>query len=199
MEYTLDWVATSALFVAGIALALSIYEGYQNRRHNRLSVKPHIGLNFDVGPDRKSQVYFRNEGLGPAILRNISIQVNGGEKFSGMTAEGIENALKAVLPSEQFPCPYDALTIDPGEAFIVGEKRIMLELPLYSVSDGKYLGLVKGLGSLTWTFEYESFYGEKFTSGGSFRVSERQIQDLENLNKDSDAVRPDSTTEEREA
>lgn len=39
-----DWIALSAMIVAVFALFVTIWDSYQSREHNRLSVKPFLGI-----------------------------------------------------------------------------------------------------------------------------------------------------------
>lgn len=71
-----NWISLSAVFIALCALFLSIYEGYSNRKHNQISVKPLILL--DSGKNETGSGFrIRNSGLGPALIKWFSVEIDG--------------------------------------------------------------------------------------------------------------------------
>lgn len=70
------WIEASVAVVALAALFVSIDQGCQTRRHNRLSVRPKLVHDFYYGDDGAGwkRVSF---GSGPARLRGFRIQVDG--------------------------------------------------------------------------------------------------------------------------
>ena len=84
---TLAQVLTATIALA--AILLSVWEGLENRRHNRLSVLPHLeAFEADINSTTRIEIdYFRllsgmdslyalsygleNSGLGPAVLQNV--------------------------------------------------------------------------------------------------------------------------------
>lgn len=67
--------AVGASIVAACALALSIYEGWENRRYQRLSVKPVLAFNF-VFDESGAGWFMLNDGLGPARLEWFEVTVD---------------------------------------------------------------------------------------------------------------------------
>jgi len=70
------WVSLAAAFIALCALFLSVYEGCSNRRHNRISVKPLIVLDSGIN-ESGSGFRIENSGLGPALIKWFSVEVDG--------------------------------------------------------------------------------------------------------------------------
>lgn len=80
-EAGLNWdtcASVSAAVIALAALVLSIREGRQSRNHDRLSVRPYLDSDINISPayDR-IQVTLSNQGIGPAILSEWSLLVDG--------------------------------------------------------------------------------------------------------------------------
>ncbi len=67
---TNTWVAVGSAVIALSALGLAIYEGYQNRKHNRLSVRPALNINR-FQKDRTVYAVLVNGGLGPAKITKL--------------------------------------------------------------------------------------------------------------------------------
>lgn len=65
-----------AIIIAIVALGISIWQGFEQRQHNRLSVKPL--LNFEViAHNQTKSIMLSNDGLGPAIIKGFYINLDG--------------------------------------------------------------------------------------------------------------------------
>jgi hypothetical protein len=64
--------------VALAAILLAVWEGFENRRHNRLSVVPNVDAsrNFDMR-GQKFDMGLLSSGLGPAVVQDLRIFVDG--------------------------------------------------------------------------------------------------------------------------
>jgi hypothetical protein len=120
------WVSTSlhymksqdrvlALFVSAGALIVSCgalyFSSSQNKvatrqyevveRHYRLSVKPHVVITFTLegGTGEKNGIYIANPGLGPAIMKALSVEV-GGKSYDAMDKRVWRNIFRdlAIVP-----------------------------------------------------------------------------------------------------
>lgn len=67
----------AAIIVAICAVAISVWQGYETRKHNRLSTKPIILYEWEVKEGQKSGIYIQNNGLGPAVLTDIEFSYAG--------------------------------------------------------------------------------------------------------------------------
>jgi hypothetical protein len=70
-------VSTCALFVSALALKASIDSGTATRLHNRLSVRPHIGLSYILNEERGAGFVLTSNGAGPAIVNAFEVTVDG--------------------------------------------------------------------------------------------------------------------------
>ncbi len=80
-----------SLFVAAVALLVAFFSFKNQRRHNRLSVKPQITLKH-VWDCRQRSVIINNLGLGPAIIDSVKIFHNEKQLQSGTIEEIVELA-----------------------------------------------------------------------------------------------------------
>jgi hypothetical protein len=75
------WTIGTAIASAVIAFTAVIFSWMQSRktdRHNRLMVTPHISSLALVNNEENSMVlYLENNGIGPAIIKDFSIHVDG--------------------------------------------------------------------------------------------------------------------------
>lgn len=66
-----DWIAISSAVVAICALVTSIWQGYLSRRHNVLSVRPHLEVVVTSSIHGTNHLALKNGGLGPAVLDSV--------------------------------------------------------------------------------------------------------------------------------
>ena len=82
MKNLTRWISQSgAAIIAIAAVGLAIWEGLENRRHNRLSVVPKLDTvrDFDM-LEQTFSLGFVSAGLGPAVVKNLCFYVDG-KKF----------------------------------------------------------------------------------------------------------------------
>ncbi len=70
-----EWLS---VIIASFALFLSIYEGYQTRVHNELSVRPKVGIILSGQDSGIFSARIKNIGLGPAVLTDIKLRSEQG-------------------------------------------------------------------------------------------------------------------------
>lgn len=128
------WLDFIAIFIAVLALATSIWSGYATRRHNRLSVKPNIGISTEfAGTEKQNGIYLNVNGPGPALIKEFKIFIGDTDvKLTSIrealhiihTMLNLEDVgLKLSIPN---PSVYQ-----PGEKFlIIGPIKLPNELTL---------------------------------------------------------------------
>lgn len=72
------WASIAAVVVALAAVFLSIFEGMQNRKHQRLSVRPYLEIGFHF-TDEYAGWDLSNNGIGPARVSHFALFVDGKE------------------------------------------------------------------------------------------------------------------------
>jgi hypothetical protein len=72
-------IASMALIISIGALIVSLGQYRAETRHNRLSVRPHVVPTFvlEGGKGERNGIYIANPGLGPAIIKAVSVEMGG--------------------------------------------------------------------------------------------------------------------------
>lgn len=70
------WLSASAAVVAATALGVSIYQAYITREQQRMSVWPYVTQD-NTGSDSSYARRVHNVGIGPALVRSVTIAVDG--------------------------------------------------------------------------------------------------------------------------
>ena len=110
-----DLIALSAVVIAICALFTSVWEARIARRHNVLSVRPHIEVVVDSTPTEVCVLSFKNGGLGPAMIDAISFHFEGAtyqpksvdeyirflQLFAGVQMDGVACYSRCYVPDRQ--------------------------------------------------------------------------------------------------
>ena len=75
-------MAVCAVLIALSALFVSVLQAYLTRKHNRLSVRPHLELIKNISPSGPASIVLKNHGTGPAIIKKIRVYVDKEEYFA---------------------------------------------------------------------------------------------------------------------
>lgn len=160
-------VTIATVSISVFALAVSVWQGYASREHNRLSVRPYVqSTPYLEGPNKRNGIYISNYGLGPAILNKATINIDG---TSHLLSKDIwEQAFK--------PIGIDDLCFSkswiPRGSVIPINKEIHLIKLTSAESSRCLLEVAKFLSEhdLSLTLEYTSMYNEKITTKNSFNM-----------------------------
>lgn len=167
--------------IAGCALGLTIYQAYLSRRHNRLSVRPHLTVftHRDKRPGQAVLVYrLLNNGVGPAFIKSFQIFLDG------QLVADLDKALAAVLLGRQYN--HSITRLGDDYAMVAGEAKDILALVL-PLADGESLEEVEAeLNRFDLAVEYESAYKESRTL--DTRTSEQGANNPLNPTPESDAA-----------
>lgn len=153
-----------SLVISICALALTVYSLYATRRHNRLSVVPHLHGYENESTDDKGLTYsydISNNGIGPARIKKF-ILLRHDKAFPKGEGNYVRSSISEHLGNQvnyeikfSFNFGYDA-------SLRAGETRRIVEMFFPGVKTGeedKFWRLLKGMAL---RIEYESFYGQKF-------------------------------------
>lgn len=149
-------IATCAVVIALASLVVTIWEGVQGRKHNRLSLLPCLRIDrLILSPYSQPTICLTSTGVGPAVIRHFSVTVDGKE-VEGEDPRPVINAAKK-LGITQICVAY---TPDVGDIFAPGESKNLLELfdfPNDFAARSKLRLLLK---RLEFRIEFASVYGE---------------------------------------
>lgn len=71
-------ITAVGVFVAACAFITTIWQAAITRKHNRMSVKPHLTTwTTTIHEGRSYAVHLMNNGLGPALITKYEVLVDG--------------------------------------------------------------------------------------------------------------------------
>lgn len=149
-------IAASSALVACLALGLTIWQGSLTRRHNRLSVRPHLVVETS-SDDFEYEVRLTNNGLGPAVIKRIDVTVDGNPILEDKMHK-FELLLRRLFKNFAF--------LD--ETTELSNNYVMAENECVKIMNLKFNGTKKPapswikaqLNTVNLIIEYESFYKE---------------------------------------
>jgi hypothetical protein len=154
-------VEASIAVIALAALGVAVWEGWENRKHNRLSVKPYSCFYVGLPPSLHEPpgLTLKNNGAGPAIITHFEILVDG-VPIEGTGFSKWKRALELVgLSPDWVYCRYP----EAGTSLAAGESLALLICEPGSASTDKQATLGRALQRLQTSITYESIYGERFS------------------------------------
>ena len=151
----------TGVIVASCAIIISIWQGMVNRKHNRMSVRPHLTTWRQIDPSNGYyQVDLINNGIGPALIEKFCVKVDG-KVLPGAELEVIETAMKILFPNNAYTL--GKAYVGKGYAMAPKERCTIvsvqfLEKPGPSIETVEHALLRRADLEITYT----SFYGERF-------------------------------------
>jgi len=141
------------VFIAVMAVVVSIWQVRISQEHNKLSVKPFMDSFTGWVSAEEWMITLTNEGVGPAIIVGIDYNVNGKTYKnwdSVFEAMELERSRRTASYNFDYPSPFAT------------EKKInFLGLKL---TEEEYRGTLKGNMGVEAIIYYESIYKEPFKS-----------------------------------
>lgn len=119
-----------ALVIALTAIALTIWEGAENRRHNRLSVQPRLGAEIDTGRDSTGEyarMAVESTGLGPAVITAFRVYFDGVAQDT-VTASGTTPWQKVIEAFSADQTSISAHGLGTGYYLPAGRQQVLFEV-----------------------------------------------------------------------
>lgn len=162
----MDWVSISGLVIALCAFFATMYQAFLSRKHNRLSVRPHLNLDADLKNEPIGTVYsFRvtNCGIGPALIVDRYFTVDGVRfPFDGHGADEVSALVSQVLARKysyqllEHGLPAINSALAPGETFNIA--RISVPILNSLMRDA----VEAEIDRIDVVISYRSMYDERF-------------------------------------
>lgn len=153
--------------IAACALGLTFYEGLATRKHNRLTVRPHLVAKTDFRPDGNSVIFkasatLVNAGIGPAVIKSFVVLM-GDEEHPVKTPAELLTLFESVFGHRatvqwHFFVPVKGHAMKAGEEIRIAD--LQLVLPESKFSD--YKELEAALRKFGLLISYECIYGGTF-------------------------------------
>jgi hypothetical protein len=150
----------SSVVVAVCALGLTVWQAAISRRHNRLSVTPHL-TTWTQSEEATGTYSFEilNNGIGPALIQNFSLQVDG-QPITGEGAEPIEKALKVLFPQYAFRSSQAFMA--RGYMMSAKEARSLVAVQFYGERLPRQAEVDHATKRTRLIIKYESIYGDEY-------------------------------------
>lgn len=123
---TSDIIAICSLFTAAFALFATTYQAFLSRRHNILSVRPHVEPTLIASFDNNYQINLRNNGLGFALIKKLNLKIPY-QNYSFLKLKDIEDLIAHINKSatEVFTVGYtvieESISLSPGQELCIFE------------------------------------------------------------------------------
>ena len=149
----------SSAVIAVCALGFTVWQAAITRRHNKLSVTPHLTTwtQSEQATGRYS-VEILNNGIGPALIKSFSVQVDG-QPIGGEGSEPIEKALKVLFPQYSFHS--SQVYMARGYMMSPKEARSLVTVQFFGERFPGQEEVDHAMKRTRLLIEYESIYGEK--------------------------------------
>ncbi len=150
-------IGIAATVIALASLLLSVWQGSETRRHDRLMVRPSLVLiNHFVDGDPEYGVLLSNKGIGPAFVRELRIFVDGKR-----VAKDEEGGWKHARSQLGISAPW--IHYSSGAVISASETMPLIAIKRQNQNDERKLRLREAVARLKIEVDYESAYGEEFT------------------------------------
>ncbi|MEC8067254.1 MAG: hypothetical protein VX154_05290 [Pseudomonadota bacterium] len=148
------WVTLSSVVVAVCALVVTIWQGRQNYKHNKMSVKPILVASEDLNEVSKNNYEISceliNTGFGPAIIKEF-ILIYDGKEVSNNNRTTFLSTLKKLVGHESFSYYWFA----PDSSISAGEAQ---EVFAFNFKKGDDISFLE---KLNVKINYQSIYGDE--------------------------------------
>ncbi len=159
---TEEIIALGALVVAGCSFALTIYQAWLAREHNRVQVKPYLDLTWVSTLNDGFKCSLKNYGVGPAYVEKVNYYLDD-EKYEVESSDDFKGLIVEVGLGNQ-PLEARYCHLHKHSALSSSEEISLFELTYVENKEYNKVGIVKCLKRISVTVEYECSYGLKFTS-----------------------------------
>ena len=156
-------IAICSVVIAVASLAVSAYVAWATRKHNRLSVRPHLGLRTAFPVGGTAGLLLGNSGLGPARIISSQLTYNG-EQFGEFDKPHVDEFRRRLAERDHLTVRPHATTLGAQPLLDTDYQEFLLSVHRYDPSEhDEFRRLIDG-GRLRLEIRYESIYGgEGFT------------------------------------
>jgi hypothetical protein len=155
--------AVCGVVIAVASLAVSAYVAWATRKHNRLSVQPHLGLTTTFPVGATAGLRLTNSGLGPARIIGSQLTYNG-EQLGEFDKPHVDEFRRRLTERDHLTVRPHAATLG-GQPFLDTDyQQFLLSVDPYDPSEHDEFRRLIEEGRLRLEILYESIYGgEGFT------------------------------------
>lgn len=151
----------SSILIALMALGFTVYQSSKQRKHERISVKPHLDFfesRSSLNDDISFTLTLHNNGLGPAIIKRHKVY-KGLKGMADWEQVDVRSELLNVLSTEKI---YTA-SFRSDFSIPANSKHTYLHISIKSKDQEAAEQLASIIYEYNVEIEYENMYGESFT------------------------------------
>lgn len=153
--------AISSAIIALCALGYTVWQGKQLQKHNKLSFRPHLTSWSHRNSDQGVYVVdVINNGLGPAIIENFEVFLDG-KLIQGEGTEPIAKALNILFPNVGFQAHQTHMA--NGYCMAAKEECRILAIKFKAPVPLAEEAIEHAFQRADLIIKYRSFYEEEFT------------------------------------
>ena len=154
---------SAGTIIALCAVGLTLYQAKASRKHNELSVKPHLSLSNNIsGQDSSISSEITNNGLGPAEIISYRFMLDN-EDLDPSHINTPYTLAQSLFNSNLSTCSISCGGFEPGLLFPANKSKLIFKADLtISMATTLVDEWERIRGRLSIVIEYQSLYGEKF-------------------------------------
>lgn len=158
--------ADASVAISLCALFLTVFQARATRKHNRLSVTPYLTTFVDRTLQANRQLVYhvtlRNQGLGPAVIRDYCVIVKGKE-CRPQSPHELEGLIEASLPMPLISELSYFAVLPNGYALGKGDTIVIAKAVIQTYMENSHEQLQEALEAYQLKISYESLYKNPFT------------------------------------
>lgn len=159
-------IAGMAMLVALFTGVFTAYQAFLTRKHNRLSVKPDVTT--WINEDNADGYYIlrcdvKNNGIGPAIIRDYSVFYEGHKIGSNQNRKALEAAIEEKIDAQSGIIRKSVAVFGKDYPFPAGTEQTLLEIQISNHTQFDKKPYQDFIDKFDADFTYECIYGKTFT------------------------------------
>lgn len=158
------WGVTPEMIIALCALALTVYQAWCTRRHNRLAVMPHLDWNRDrrrADDGLTLRFLLKNTGIGPAIIQRWMFVI-AGKPLTGTRGDVVEELASRCFGDKFKYCVRHHSLPGVGSIMPAGSEVCVAEVFFSNLKRSEEEKVDALIEPIVFRVTYESFYRQRF-------------------------------------
>ena len=166
--YTYFNATNLSVFVASIVAIFSAYQALLLRKHNRLSVRPHITdwtrhQETNIKGKHFLRYFIENNGLGPAIIKDMEISFDGKVIGENKKPSELISLIKTIIEESDLEVHFgNCAILGYGSSLREGKEIATLTLDCYPTMGTPLEDFEVFMDRFDLRLRYKSIYGEDF-------------------------------------
>lgn len=156
-------IAFSSLIIALLALVTTFWQAYLSRKHNILSVKPHIAINTVTITSEAPRILILNNGAGTAFISSINLEYNDQSySFNSKASIGLLLESIGVYENDLYRYLYisDELSLTPNSNI----ELLAFPVSKYDLDFANNKSIIDKIRKFNIKIEYSCIYNNNYIS-----------------------------------